>query len=76
MVYYPVLIGEMAKRQIKKKDIAERIGICYKAFDNKVNGRTTFTWREVKAIRHEFFPELQTDELFATSEELAAQNSA
>jgi hypothetical protein len=70
MVCYPILIGEMAKRQIKKKDVAECIGVCYKSFDNKMNGRVAFTWPEVKKIRHEFFPDIQTDELFATTEEM------
>lgn len=70
MVCYPILIGEMAKRQIKKKDVAECIGVCYKSFDNKMNGRVAFTWPEVKKIRHEFFPDIQTDELFATPEEM------
>lgn len=75
MVYYPVLVGEMAKRQIKKKDVAECIGVCYKAFDNKLNGRTRFTWPEVKKIRNELFPEFQTDELFATAAELGQQGA-
>ena len=76
MVYYPVLVGEMAKRQIKKKDVAERIGVCYRAIDNKMNGRVAFTWPEVKKIRHEFFPDIQTDELFATAAEVEQQDSA
>lgn len=71
MVYYPVLIGEMAKRQVQKKTVAESIGVCYKAFNNKMNGKVPFTWPEVKKIRREFFPDLQADELFATAEELA-----
>lgn len=70
MVYYPVLIGEMAKRQIKKKDVAECIGVCYKAFDNKVNGRVAFTWPEVQKIRRDFFSDIQVDELFVTAAEL------
>lgn len=77
MVYYPVLIGEMAKRQIKKKDVAECIGVCYKALDNKVNGRVAFTWPEVKKIKHDLFPDLPTDELFVTAAEIeAARDSA
>lgn len=66
MVYYPVLIGEMAKRQIKKKEIAEKIGICYRSFDNKVKGKVAFTWPEVKKIRNNFFPDISADELFMT----------
>lgn len=76
MVYYPNLIGEMAKRKIQKKTVAGCIGVCYKAFDNKMNGKVPFTWPEVKKIRHEFFPDMQPDELFITSTELAQQSSA
>lgn len=66
MVYYPVLIGEMAKREIRKKTIARSLGLCDKSFNNKINGRTPFTWPEVKKIQREFFPDIQSDELFST----------
>ncbi len=64
MVLYPVLIGEMAKHKIAKKTIAQSIGVCDKALNNKLNGRTPFTWPEVKTIRHEFFPDIAPDLLF------------
>lgn len=74
MVYYPVLIGEMAKREVKKKTIAECIGVCDKALGNKLNGKAPFTWPEVKMIRHSFFPDIAADDLFATADEV--QDSA
>lgn len=67
MVFYPVLIGEMAKREIQKKTIAKSIGVCDKAFNNKLNGKTPFTWPEVKIIRRKFFPDISVDVLFATA---------
>lgn len=66
MVHYPILSGEIAKRGIKKKAIAEHIGVCEKSLSNKLSGRVPFTWPEVKAIRHRFFPDMTTDELFTT----------
>lgn len=66
MVYYPVLIGEMAKREIQKKELAKSIGICDKALNNKLTGKTPFTWPEVKTIRREYFPDIPADELFST----------
>lgn len=66
MVLYPVLVSEMAKREIQKKAVAESIGVCYKAFNNKLNGKTPFTWPEVKTIRHKFFPDISADILFTT----------
>lgn len=66
MVLYPVLVGEMAKREIQKKTIAKSIGVCDKAFNNKLSGRTPFTWPEVRTIRHKFFPDISADILFST----------
>ena len=70
MVRYPILIGEMAKRQIQKKALARAIGVCDKSLINNLNGRVPFTWPEVKTIRREYFPDISTDELFATAEEI------
>lgn len=64
MVMFPVLVGEMAKREIAKKTVAQAIGICDKALNNKLSGKTPFTWPEVKKIRHKFFPDIVPDILF------------
>lgn len=64
MVIYPVLVGEIAKRGIKKKAIAESIGVCEKALSNKLNGKSPFTWPEVRTIRRQFFPDISPDILF------------
>lgn len=75
MVTYPVLVGEIAKRGVKKKDIAKRIGVCDKALNNKLNGKSQFTWPEVRIIRHEFFPDIPPDELFMEAD-VGQQDSA
>lgn len=67
MVYYPTLAGEIAKRGIKKKAIAEHLGICNKSLNNKLSGRVPFTWEEVKLIRSQFFPDMSPDDLFETN---------
>lgn len=64
MVLYPILIGEMAKQRVTKRAVARSIGVCDKALNNKLNGKTPFTWPEVKTIRHEFFPDITPDQLF------------
>lgn len=69
MVYYPTLIGEMAKREIQRKALAECIRVCDKAMRNKLDGKSPFTWPEVKKIRHKFFPDIPPDELFETRAE-------
>lgn len=68
MVRYPILAGEIAKRGIKKKDIAKSIGVCDKSLRNKLAGNAPFTWPEVKTIRHQFFPDLDPDYLFEENE--------
>ena len=69
MVYYPVLAGEIAKRGIKKCAIAQGLGICDKSLRNKMIGKVPFTWPEVQTICHQFFPDMNPDELFVTSAE-------
>ena len=66
MVVYPTLLGEIAKRGIKKKEIAKSIGVCDKTLHNKLNGKVPFTWPEVQKIRNTFFPDLSSDRLFET----------
>ena len=65
MVRYPVLIGEMAKRKIPKKEVAKRIGVCYKTLCNKMEGKSPFSWPEVCTINKEFFPDIEKDTLFS-----------
>lgn len=74
MVHYPTLIGEMAKREIQRKALAQCIGVYEKSLRNKIDGKAPFTWPEVKKIRRVFFPDIAPDDLFATEEEI--QNSA
>lgn len=64
MVCFPTLEAEIAKRGIKKKDIASSIGVCGKALTNKLAGRSEFTWSQVHTICEKFFPDMTPDELF------------
>ena len=64
MPYFPTLSGEIARRGIKKKAIADALNICNRSLNNKMNGRVPFTWDEVKLIRSQFFPDMSPDDLF------------
>lgn len=66
MPYFPTLAGEIARRGIKKKAIADALGICNRSLNNKLNGRVPFTWDEVKQMRGQFFPDMSPDDLFRT----------
>lgn len=72
MVYYPALSAEIARRGIKKKAIANALGICNRTLNNKLSGRVSFTWDEVKRIREQFFPDMSADVLFETQKDRTA----
>lgn len=72
MIYYPTLEREIAGRGIKKKTIAESIGVCNRALNNKLSGRTPFTWSEVSTIKNRFFPDMTPEVLFARTEQDSA----
>lgn len=72
MEHYPILAGEIARRGITKKELAESIGVCPRALYNKMRGKVPFTWPEAKTIWHQFFPDMDPDDLFAEANEESA----
>ena len=67
--YFPVLEAEIAKNGIKKKDIAEKLGIRDKTLSLKLTGKTEFLLSEVLYIRS-LFPEYSVEELFACDKKI------
>ncbi len=63
-VVYPELAAEIAKRGIRKKDIAKCVEISDRALSNKLQGRSAFTWNEVNKICDTFFPGAEMATLF------------
>ena len=68
MVTYPVLIGEIAKRGIKKKTIADSIGVCSKSLTNRLLGKVQFTWPDGQISQPHLFPGVEGKDLGATSD--------
>ena len=68
-IVYPVLIGEIAKRGIKKTAIAKCLNISEKSLYNKLNGLVSFTWNEVCTSNRRFFPDMEPMTLFAKAQE-------
>lgn len=64
---FPVLVAEIAKRKIKRCQLARAIGVSQKSLYNKLHGTTPFTWDEVSILRSTFFPDMSSDDLFAKS---------
>lgn len=73
-VIYPTLIGEIAKRGVKKCVIAERLNISERALYNKLSGISSFTWEEVCTIKACFFPDMDQTSLFTRAD--TTQDSA
>lgn len=62
--YFPILESEIAKRGIRKKDIAEAIGIEPKSISNKLTGKTELKLNEMRVIQA-FIPDIPLDQLFS-----------
>lgn len=65
VVAYPELVGEMAKRSIKRTCMARRLGISTRTLYSKLAGETDFTLSEANTIQSAFFPDMEKDVLFA-----------
>ena len=62
-------MGEIAKRGIKKKVIAESIGVCRRSLQNRLDGKVPFSYQDAKTIQMRFFPDLTLDYLLARKED-------
>ena len=72
MALYPNLVGEIAKRGIKKCALAKGIGMSDRMLRNKLSGKTQFSLPEALKIKNNFFPDYTVEDLFARSEEKAS----
>lgn len=61
---FPKLMGAIAERGVLKSKIANAMGVSYRAFYNKMTGRSSLTWEEICIIQEQFFPDISKDELF------------
>lgn len=63
--YFPVLESEIAKRGIKKKDIAAVLRLSPRTFSQKMTGRVGFWYDEACTIQKTFFDDVTKDMLFS-----------
>lgn len=64
MPFYPTLEAEIAKRGIKKKDIAAALEIKPRSLSDKLSGKTDFWWKEINVIS-DMFPDIPMKQLFS-----------
>ena len=62
--YFPILEAEIARRGIKKKDIAKALGLSNKGMSNKMTGKTELTLSEIIGIQ-KFIPDVPIGMLFS-----------
>lgn len=62
---YAALEKAINDRGIRKTVIAARLGIVPKTLQGKIVGKTRFDYEEVQIIKHDFFPDIPIDILFA-----------
>ena len=62
-VKYGIIASEIIKRGIRKTAIANAIHTSCKTFNNKLSGKSGFSWNEVCVIQSTFFPDITKDEL-------------
>lgn len=65
---YNNLEAEIARKKIKKPDIAKAIGKSYNTLNLKLAGKYPFTYDEALKIHDEFFSECDFKVLFQKSE--------
>lgn len=61
---YPMLEAKITEYGVKKKDIADVIGITPRALSLKLTGKVKFTLDEALAIKRQFFDSLNLEILF------------
>lgn len=64
MEMYHNLEAEIARNEIKRKDIAEALEITEKTLYNKIHGESEFSISECLTIKDMFFPEQELEQLF------------
>lgn len=71
MLGYSVLEEYTLRSGVRKKDIADLLGISPKTLWNKLRGESDFTFGEAVRIKNRYFPEVPIEQLF----EREAQNA-
>lgn len=64
MLGYCVLEEYARRGGVKKKDIAQLLGVSPKTIWNKLRGANDFTFGEAVKIKNRFFPEVPIEQLF------------
>lgn len=62
---YPYLVFLIRTRGMRKSTIAKELGITTRALNNKLQGKSKFSWEEACLIQNTFFPDIPKEQLLA-----------
>lgn len=62
------LEAEIVRKKLKRKEVADFIGISTRTLYDKINGVSQFSTKEAFSLQKEFFPECSLDYLFEQTE--------
>lgn len=65
---YPNLEAEMARKEVKKRDLAKCLGVRYATIIEKTKGKRPFLLDEALKIKRTFFPQCDLEYLFEKSQ--------
>lgn len=65
--FYPLLEAEISKNGVRKKDLANIMGITPRTLSQKLSGEKDFWWSEILALRT-IFPCIPPEKLLSRSE--------
>lgn len=68
MYYYPNLLAEMGRKNLKQKDIADALNIKQASVSRKMNGDAPFTLEEAIFLQRFLKSEMDIPELFKEEE--------
>lgn len=65
---YLNLKAEMARKNVTIEEISDLLKIHRNSVSNKLNGKSKFSIDEAFSVQRAFFPDMETQYLFATEE--------
>ena len=63
-IVYPELEAGLLKREIRKKEVSEFLGIVPETLSKKLSGKNSFTLDEAFAIHSKWFNDISIEKLF------------
>lgn len=69
------LRGEMARKGIKGKDLADLLDVRLPTIYDKMNGKYAFTFDEALKVKNHFFPEVDLEYLFQNEKQIKRYES-